>query len=85
MNIFVFISQFLKDMNAAMNERTEVEVFAMEFRKRYVWIHLYSDQHTKIVAKSFICFGTENNGKHLLNICFLSAFKFLIHLEWCYG
>ena len=65
-----------------MNERTEVEVFAMEFGKRYVWIHLYSDQHTKIVANSF---STENNGNHLLTMYFLSAFKFLIHLEWCHG
>ena len=68
-----------------MNERTEVEVFAMKFGKRYVWIHIYSDQHTKIVVNSFTYFSTENNGTHLLNMYFLSAFKFLIHLEWCHG
>ena len=59
-----------------MNERMEVEVFAMEFGNRYVWIHLHSDQHTKIVASSFTCFSTENNGEHLLNMYFLSALKF---------
>ena len=80
LNIFVCISQVLKNVKAIMNERTKVEVFAMDFGKRYAWIHLYSDQHTKIAADSLTCFSTENNGKHLLNMYFLSSFIFLIYL-----
>ena len=63
-----------------MNKRTKVEVFAMDFGKRYAWIHLYSDQHTKLAANSFTCFSTENNGKHLLSMYFLLSFIFLIYL-----